>query len=66
MQPPLVMTMSPADKLAADLVRLTRERDAERAGRMKAERELHTIRDRLRRALAVVAVLRQREAQSRR
>ena len=48
-------------ELQDDLLRLTRERDAERA-----KRELKRTRERLGRALAVIAVLRRREAQSRR
>lgn len=35
------------EKLAGDLVRLTRERDAERAARLRVEHELRLLRERL-------------------
>lgn len=52
--------------LQDDLLRLTRERDAERAERQMLERELRRISSRLRKALVLIAALKQRETQSRR
>lgn len=50
--------------LQVDLLRLVRERDAERAARIKVEGELRRVRQRLSKALTLIAILKQRHRQA--
>ena len=64
--PRVCLQMPKLTNLQDDVLRLQRQLDAEKAERIKAQLQLRRVCSRLSRALALIGVLRRREAQSRR